>query len=234
MEQVFDRTIPLVEDGKLWLEDRDARIEITGWERAEVRLRAVRRGVPSADPDALRVEIETPPGGLRLRTVFRTADTVRSRDEHATTELSLQVPRRATLERISSINGSVRLADFDGRAVVATVSGEIHVSGTRGDLDLSSVDGRVRAAPADAGPASTFALHSVSGEVDVTLPAVLTDVQIIASTLQGTITPPAGYRVEEAPPFGSKLSVTLGEGGAEVRVRTVTGAIRFTSSSEAQ
>ena len=127
---------------------------------------------------------------------------------------------------------------------VATVSGNIGVSGVTSGIDAKSVSGNVKIATAGNARAKT-----VSGDLDVRLGSVATSTSfdsvsgrvalavarstgatVNAKTVSGNVTGGSGVNFSGAQAFvGRDLHATLGRGGSAIDIHTVSGSIDVTT-----
>lgn len=144
-----------------------------------------------------------------------------------------------------SMGGAIVLEGVPGVARIRTGAGAIEVRGGGSDLTLSSVSGDVAVmgtAPlrralvetvsgrvlvqAALSTGSTLVVNSHDGTVDLALPAG-TDADFVVSTLEGELhNRLTGRGARKTTGLrGRELSFTSGRGGAEVTVRTFSGAV---------
>lgn len=144
-----------------------------------------------------------------------------------------------------SMGGAVELAGEPGVARIRTGAGAIAVNGGGPDLTLSSVNGRITLQAAtplrratvetvsgsvsirsELATESTLTVNSHDGSVELALPAE-TSAEFVISTLEGELRNrlTAGGARKATGLRGRELSFTTGFGGAEVTVRTFSGAV---------
>lgn len=153
---------------------------------------------------------------------------------------------RAAVTRASSVSGNLELA-LDGNDVGAeTVSGNIRLEGRLGGRvsvetvsgDATVVAGRVERlahssvsgdARLQAGLAAGGSLRaeSVSGGLDVVLPAD-TSARLSVETFSGGISSPVGEVESERYSPGRRLQTRLGTGEGDIRLESFSGEVRIT------
>jgi DUF4097 and DUF4098 domain-containing protein YvlB len=151
-----------------------------------------------------------------------------------------------TDNEIKSVSGDIKLNGNaqPGHFRIDSVSGDVHLHNSAGDLDASTISGDLTA---ELSPANNAHLHTTSGEITLT-GRVGDGANIEAQTVSGDVklhgAAPAGYEYEarsfsgdiddcfgqtaqrnsEYGP-GKHLIGTLGQGGAKLRVNTLSGDI---------
>jgi DUF4097 and DUF4098 domain-containing protein YvlB len=129
--------------------------------------------------------------------------------------------------RAESVNGSVTVKGASGQLDASTVNGELIVAGATFDhANLETVSGSVEF-EGDLAAHATLAVSSVSGNVDLAFPAkVSADFSI--TTFSGNIENGlSANQPEKTSRWTSQkeLTFTLGSGGADVSIETLSGEI---------
>jgi DUF4097 and DUF4098 domain-containing protein YvlB len=141
---------------------------------------------------------------------------------------SVEVTSPATRVHAEAVNGSVTVRDASGEVDASTVNGTLTVmGGTFTRAQLETVSGQIVFTGA-LGKGATLSAETVSGSVDLSLPAsVSADFSI--SSFSGDIENELGPPPKKASRWTSEkeLSFTSGSGGAKVSVETLSGSIRL-------
>ena len=197
-------------------------ISIEGWDRNEIRVRAVVQASAreSADARTLAGQVQVQTGGGR---VYATGPD-NGRREWWSVSYRINVPRKNDLDlrasnggitiigvsgnmRFDTTNGGVKLQDIGGRVNGETRNGGLNVtlSGSRWDgegLDVETSNGGVTVSIPE-GYNAEFETRTVNGGLRIDFPI----------TVQGELTGRRG------------LSTTLGAGGPLIRARTTNGGV---------
>jgi len=199
-------------------------ISIEGWDRNEIRVRAVVQASAreASEARALAGQVQVQSGGGR---VYATGPDNNSRGrEWWSVSYRINVPRKNDLDlrasnggitivgvsgnmRFDTTNGGVKLEDIGGRVNGETRNGGLNVtlSGSRWDgegLDVETSNGGVTVSIPD-GYNAEFETRTVNGGLRIDFPI----------TVQGELTGRRGF------------STTLGAGGPLIRARTTNGGV---------
>ncbi|HEX9188302.1 MAG TPA: DUF4097 family beta strand repeat-containing protein [Vicinamibacteria bacterium] len=147
---------------------------------------------------------------------------------------------------LQSVNGTIEVAKASGRIKAEAVNGTVNVRDASGEIEASTVNGKLlvtggsfeRASfetvaggvrfEAGLSARATLAVESVSGPVDLLLPAGL-GADFKVSTFSGDITNELGPAAEKSSRWTpeKELSFTTGAGGARITVETLSGAVHI-------
>jgi len=141
---------------------------------------------------------------------------------------SIDVTKATGRVQAEAVNGTVTVRDASGELDASTVNGKVLVTG--GSFDrarLESVAGGVRF-EAGLSARATLSVESVSGTVDLFLPAAL-GAEFSVSTFSGDIVNELGPAAEKTSKWtpGKELSFTSGSGGARITVETLSGNVNI-------
>jgi DUF4097 and DUF4098 domain-containing protein YvlB len=168
--ETVEQQAPADARGEVEITSANGDIEVRGWDRAQVQVRA-------RLDDGRRLAFQNDGKRTIVKVVSRSGRT------KGDASIEVRVPRESSLF-VSTIGADVRVQDVHGAQAVQTVSGFIDTQMWSGDVDLKTVSGDidVRGYDKKAGPArvrtvsgrirlddigNELDLHSVSGDVDV-------------------------------------------------------------------
>jgi DUF4097 and DUF4098 domain-containing protein YvlB len=220
LREEFHQTYPLSPNGRVILKNVNGGVRITAWDRAEVKVDAVKQGRTQQELDEARIEINAGGDMIDIRTRYPEEE----RRNSASVNYTLMVPRTAVLDNIGTVNGTVEIEGITGPVKASSVNGDVRARGASGDMKLKSVNGRVEAA-FDRIEGREVSLDTVNGGVEVALPAG-TGAQLNASTVHGDISSDFDLPIRRAS-FGpgTDIKTTIGAGGPDLRLKTVNGSI---------
>ncbi len=135
----FSFDFPLSATGRLTLDNYNGSVEITAWDQDKIEIRGSKYANTKEQLADIRVEARAvAPDQVTIRTV-----PPGERRGNTGARYTIRLPRRATLERIASSNGGVRLDGLEGSGRVQTSNGTIRVGQHQGTLDLATSNGAI-------------------------------------------------------------------------------------------
>src|SRR5271167_2905492 len=227
VSQEFHRTVPLPTNGRISLENVNGNVEITGWDRNEVQIDAVKKARDQQRLDEASIEVKTGSDSVKIHTQYPQNHT---NNNPASVHYTLRVPQNAQLDRISLVNGSLTIQKVTGQVDASLVNGKAHISDLTGEANISSVNGSIEANYAALNNVRQIKLKSVNGSIELGLPGS-PNAEVKASTVNGSIKTDFPLTVQGA--FsGHSLSGTLGSGGTRIELSNVNGSMHIGSARE--
>ncbi len=225
--QEFHKTYPLTSNGSVTVENVNGYVHITGWDRNEVKVDAVKHADDSRYLDEARIDVNAGSDSIEIRTKYP-----QDHNNHhgATVEYTITVPRGAHLRTASTVNGDVSVEGVSGGIRATTVNGDVRVKDAVAELKAESVNGDLKATVAKL--TNNVKLSCVNGELELTLPSDA-DATVSASTVHGDITNQFGINVDHSrwgP--GSSMKADIGNGTNHVSLSTVNGEISLRRASD--
>jgi DUF4097 and DUF4098 domain-containing protein YvlB len=190
-----ERTVTFPSGGTLKLKNFSGLVTVTGADRSDVAINAIRRA-PRERLDRIKLTIETTANGVLIEANKRDRD---DRDDSdgknnnvVETEFDIQVPRAANLD-LTAFSSPIRVDGVGGAIDVQTFSGEIRLNGVSrrlkaktfsasieatlsdrqsGDLDADTFSGDIRIRLPKAAPANV-SFNSFSGDIECEYPLLL-------------------------------------------------------------
>lgn len=218
-DDVFSRTLPLKAGGGFSLENINGPVVLSGWDREEVEVRAVKSAASAGDLDRVRIIAEERDGGVSVSTVYP-----RDGDVEVTVSYDVRVPKRVLLKRVATVNGTVRVNGLHATGELFSVNGNLEVTECTGGLLARTTNGDIRMELAHVIGPERLAMATVNGSIELTLPAnagVLLDVHSLRGDFQSEL--PVQV---EGPQGRREFQARIGGGGVPIELRTVNGAIR--------
>lgn len=218
----FHRTVPLSSNGRVSLENINGNVTITGWERNEVQIDAVKKANSQQKLDEARIEVDAGSDSVRIRTRYPEGH---NNNNPATVTYELHVPRPARLDAIDLVNGSLTVSQVSGDIKASLVNGKTSVRDLAGRAELSAVNGSINAYYASLNNVSEIRLKSVNGSIHLGLgPSPNADVTV--STVNGGITTDFPLQVQ-GKFMGRHLDGKLGSGGTRIEISNVNGSVHI-------
>ena len=229
----FHQTYPLTADGRVELENVNGAVHITGWDRNEVKVDAVKYANSKERLDEAKIKVDAGSSYVSIRTEYPDHNLVFNnwgRNNPATVEYTLTVPKTARLDEIKLVNGALEIQGVSGEVNASSVNGSVTGRGLEGRMELSTVNSRVEVEFTKL-TGSSVELSSVNGSVLVTLPSDA-KAEIEASTVSGHIENDFGLHVSGHHWVGHELRAQLGGGGTRIKLSNVNGRIEIRHAND--
>ncbi len=252
-DQKVDERRPAAADAAVSISNVAGSVTITPWDRAEVAVtgtlgEGVERLEMTGGPERVRIEVKlvqhqhgthgdavlevkVPKGGsLDVDTVSAdiSAGGVRGPIHAQSVSGKVVVNGAGAPVEARSVSGEIEVTGVEARLKATTVSGDVTTrGGTLSDVDLESVSGSLQCDAALAAK-GTLDAKTISGNVTLTLPANV-GADVTLTTFSGGLKSAFGLGDVESSKFvpSKNAHATLGDGGARVRVETLSGSIEL-------
>jgi DUF4097 and DUF4098 domain-containing protein YvlB len=224
----FHQTYALSPEGRVELDNINGAVQISSWDRDEVKVDAIKSADSKERLDEAKIEIDSGKDHISIRTKYRDHDLTFNWGSHnnpASVEYTVTVPRRARLDEIKLINGSLDVSGVSGEVRASCINGRLDVHNLAGRARLSTINGHLDAR-FDQLAGSTVELNSVNGSVELTIPSD-SKAEIDASTVSGGIDNDFGLHVNHHRYVGHDLRGELGSGGTHIKLENVNGRIEI-------
>src|SRR6267378_800645 len=228
----FHQTYDLSANGRVELENINGPVHISAWDRNQVKVDAIKRAWSKERLDEAKIAISSRPDSLSIRTEYPGHDNTFWNDRHdnpASVEYTLVVPRRARLDEIKLVNGSLDIQDVAGEVRASCVNGRLQARNLGGRTDLGTVNGELDASM-NRLPLSSLELSAVNGTLRLTLPSDA-KAELEANTVSGGISNDFGLPVSRQF-VGHSLRGELGGGGTHVKLSNVNGRIEIMHAND--
>lgn len=215
----FNRTYPLRAGGRFELQNVNGSVEVSGWDRNEVHVQAVKTAKHNRENlDRVIIEVTSHPDAVSVATRYQQEEGI-----EAAVEYRIHLPRNAQLRLVSTVNGNLHIAGVENAGELRSVNGNVELYDSAGTVRARTTNGnlhlelhRVEAAGVSA--------ETVNGAILIALPANA-GADLDARSLNGDIRSELPMRLEGALK-SRELRGQIGAGGIPIRVRTVNGEIR--------
>jgi DUF4097 and DUF4098 domain-containing protein YvlB len=215
----FHKTVPLSANGRVSLENVNGNVEITGWDKNEVQIDAVKSARDQQRLDEAKIEVEGSGDAVRIRTRYPEGHT---NDNPASVHYTLHVPSHAQLEKVNLVNGSLEISQVLGDVNADLVNGKLTAHGLSGRARLSTVNGTSNVEFSSLTNVREVDISAVNGSINLVLPAS-PNAEISASTVNGNIKSDFPIQVESKF-VGKRMKGTLGSGGTQISLSNVNGS----------
>ncbi|HEX3741685.1 MAG TPA: DUF4097 family beta strand repeat-containing protein [Terriglobales bacterium] len=225
----FHHTYPLSADGRINLQNINGAVHITVWDQNEVKVDALKLADNDTELKNTEIRINASANSISIETHYAKENDWGGHHDFASVEYTLKVPRKAMLDEIKLVNGSLDVAGVQGEVRASCVNGMLTAKQLGGRAKLSTVNGELEAKFDRA--AGEVELSSVNGSIDLTLPSDA-KASIEANTVSGGIENDFGLHSDDHCFVGHDLRGELRGGGAQIRLNNVNGAIDIHHASD--
>lgn len=196
----IDRTVSIRAGGQLRLKNFSGRVTITGSNRSDVVVHAVRRA-PRERLDHIKLEIEETGSGVSIE-ANKKDDSWHERNNNVVdTEFDIQVPGDISLD-VHVFSSDVFVKDVRGRQRLHTFSGEVTVTGAEAAFDAETFSGDIAVSLVQ-GASASVDFDSFSGSLRADVPMT--------------------YRSASR----RHIRGDIGAGGTDYRFKTFSGDVRI-------
>src|SRR5215213_1370664 len=232
----FHETYPLSATGRVSLENLNGGVKIKVWDRAAVQVDAIKRAYRRERLAEAKIEVNATEENIRIKTEYPDENQNFRSDERryenpAIVEYALTVPRKAVLESIELVNGSLDIDGVEGNVKASSINGKVMARGLLGEAKLSTINGPLYATFTQLDESKAIALNSVNGSVTLVIPSD-SNASIRAGTVHGSITNDFGLQVRHGEYVGHNLDGQIGTGGPRIKLDNVNGPIKISHADD--
>jgi DUF4097 and DUF4098 domain-containing protein YvlB len=195
-----DRTVQIRAGGELQLKNFSGRVTITGSNRADMAVHAIRRA-PRYRLDRIKLEITETASGVTIEANKKNADWHERDNDVVDTEFDIQVPADISVN-VEVFSSDVDVRDVRGKQRVHTFSGDVELSGGEKSINAETFSGKITVTLVQ-GASASVDFDSFSGSIK-------TDV-------------PMSYRSSDR----RHVRVEIGAGGNDYNFKTFSGDLRI-------
>ncbi|MDT7542247.1 MAG: hypothetical protein QOE33_2151 [Acidobacteriota bacterium] len=230
LHEEFHQTYALARDGRVSLKNINGPARISVWDRDEVKVDAVKHARSRERLEEATIEVETTGDSVSVHTHYPTQE-LRwerdSRDNPASVEYTLTIPRTSRVDSVELINGGLEVEGLAGPIKATCINGRLRARNLAGEARLSTINGPLEAEFESFAEGKAITLNSVNGSVDLFVPTGA-NASVKADTVHGTITNDFNMAVKRGEWIGESLEGQLGGGGtSRVKLSNVNGSIRI-------
>jgi hypothetical protein len=131
LTEEFHQTYPLAAGGRLSLSNINGAVKVEVWERAEVKVDAVKRAHTAERLREAQIKVDASSSRVRIETEYpesamRWSERDGERHENpASVEYTLTVPRGVNIDEINLINGNLNIAGVTGPVKASSINGRL-------------------------------------------------------------------------------------------------------------
>jgi DUF4097 and DUF4098 domain-containing protein YvlB len=236
LREEFHQTYPLSPTGRVSLANINGGVQIKVWDRPALQLDAIKKAYRKERLAEAQIEVTATEENIRIKTEYPNENQYFRSDERrydnpATVEYSLTVPRKAVLESIELVNGSLDIDGVEGNVKASSINGKVNARGLLGEAKLSTINGPLFATFTQLDESKSITLNSVNGHLTLVIPSD-SNASIRAGTVHGGISNDFGLQVRHGEYVGHNLDGQIGNGGPRIKLDNVNGAIKISHAQD--
>ncbi len=135
----FNANFPLNPGGAIEVYSKNGSVEILGWEKDTVEVRATKQARDQAGLDSIRIDVAAKPESIVVRSVFQD-----NRVSGKGVRYTIRAPLSARIATVDTSNGHVRVEEVSHAASLKTSNGSITVNRSEGPLAADTSNGAIR------------------------------------------------------------------------------------------
>ena len=224
--ETVDRVVTMRPGGTLTVKNFSGRVEITGSDRSDVAVHAVRRATRE-HLDRIKLEVTGDGTNVTIEANHR-VEKVRGKDNVVETDLTIQVPRDANLD-VQVFSSPVTAKGVTGtRHRVKSFSGDLRLDGLSGPVDAETFSGAIEFASGGWAAGHALRFKTFSGDVGVRLPqeaAGSVEFDSFSGDLNSDL--PLVLRTKTKRTLRAELGASGAPARGELYVKTFSGDVRL-------
>lgn len=216
----FNQTYPLQAGGSFELQNVNGTVDVQAWDREEVEVHAVKTAKhKESDLELVSIDVDAKPDAVSVTTRYPQNEGV-----EVAVEYIVHVPHCAHVERVGTVNGTLRISGVEAVEELRTVNGNIEVYEGGGSVHAHTTNGNVHLELLHDLDKNGAVAETTNGSVLLAVPADMR-ANLEALCLNGSFSSelPLALESTQRP---RETRGKLGKGGAPIRLRTVNGGIR--------
>lgn len=223
LSQQFDQTYPLQPGGTFELQNVNGPVEVQGWDRDVVEVRAVKIAKhKESDLERVTIEVSAQRSAISVSTHYPQDEGV-----EVAVEYLIHVPHSVRIEHLATVNGTLSVAGVAAVDDLHSVNGNIEVYDGGGNVHAHTTNGNIHLELAHfrEGDGVGASAETTNGSLLVALPAD-TQAEVETRCLNGNFFSelPVSMQTTLKP---REMRGNLGKGGAPIKLRTINGGIRI-------
>ena len=236
LREEFHQTYPLSATGRVSLSNINGGVQIKVWDRAALQLDAIKKAYRKERLDEAQIDVTATEDNIRIKTDYPEGNQSFRGGEGrynnpAIVEYTLTVPRKAVLDTIELVNGSLDIDSVEGNVKATSINGKVVARGLKGEAKLSTINGQLHATFTQLEESKPISLNSVNGGVTLIIPSD-SNASIRAATVHGGITNDFGLQVRHGEYVGHNLDGQIGNGGPRIKLDNVNGSIKIAHAED--
>lgn len=226
VEDEVIKSFSVGEQPEFRLENINGAVEISSWDKNEIRVVATIVAKNQKDRDRITIEMDENRRGVSVETHYKESSGW-GNNHSGKVDYEVMVPKAAKLSSIDLVNGSLSITGVEGKVKVGLVNGSIVAKGLASDSDINSVNGSIKVSYSSlSSDLDRISLDTVNGSIKLSLPKNIgADVEI--ETMHGSIKNDFGLSADRNMFSGKNLQGTIGSGKVSINIESVNGGVKL-------
>jgi len=227
--EIFVRTLPLASGGSFLLENVNGSVQVEGWDRDEVEVRAVKISTTDQrDLEQVKIEVDSDSSHVAVHTRYP-----EGQGAQVAVEYHIHVPYRVLLGSVQTVNGSVSVRGIEGSGALRSVNGNVEVVNSSGRFNAKTTNGDLRLELNQLMDGGPMDIETVNGSVVLGLPSnARANLKVLS--MNGDVTSELPVTSSGSSPVARAFHAHMGTGGGDISVRTVNGGIHLVVEHESR
>jgi len=215
-QQDFRFSYALKPGSTFTLENMNGSVDIAGWDREEIEITGTKFARTEALRDAIKIDVQHSETSANIRTVGPTES-----NGGLGARYVIRLPRRVTLDRVTTSNGKIHASDIEGGVKVKSTNGAVELSKLKGTTEAETSNGSVEVNAIE----GAVHLHTTNGHI--TADGVKGSLDVSSSNGSITVAMTEGMQAGlQAKTSNASITVRLpATAAARLRVSTSNGQI---------
>jgi len=219
--ETFEKSFPLTADGSFELSNTNGAIDITAWDKSEVRILAEKSARSEETLRKVQIKVSASASSIEVKTEYPKLGGGLF-GESPKVRYQIWVPVGTKLKHIQDVNGSIKVSGVHGPVYLQSVNGQVKASGLQDDTRIDLVNGSVEASFDKIPEKAEVQVSTVNGSANLSVPAD-TSARLEASSVNGSAS--CELPLSEISRHRSHLSGKLGSGKASIKTSSVNGSV---------
>jgi HSP20 family molecular chaperone IbpA len=217
--ETFSHTYPLAANGSLHLENTNGTVEISGWDKNEVSVEAVKTAPTPEDLARVHIKVETSPDRLTVTSEYDKKWYLVG-SWRGEVRYTIRVPFGVKLQDVSAINGDIKVSGVKGPLALKTLNGRIEASDVSSASRFETVNGSIVVQYSKLDSVDSITMRTVNGKCSLTLPKG-TAYRLSSKSVNGNVRTDTPVKIEKT--GLGQLRASNGEGGPSIEFQSVNG-----------
>ncbi len=219
-----EKTVPFPANGTLTLKNFSGDVEITGENRSDVSIVAVRKATRER-LDHIKMAVETNGSTVAVDANRRDTGWHEDHDNVVETAFTIKVPAAANLD-IDVFSSPVTVTGVTGRHHVHGFSSDLHLDRSTGAIEAETFSGRIVVSPASWVKDQSLSAKTFSGDIEVKLPAQAGG-SVEFDSFSGDMKADVPLMLKSKSKRSLRADLEGGQGG-EIYLKTFSGDVHLT------